>query len=260
MNAELNEWIMPKVCGRFIFDNIDSKPVEKAKNKILTLNFENTQSFHYSFFQSLHQFRKRLEKKDIALRSICLSKALERQLSDEGVLQMFNVEKDTEAPSAASPQRRLDVKFVSPFITATITTLQTQAGVPAQVGKPAVKSPHDPSVFDILGTIRLDGTSFSGSITLCFNEKTFLGICESLLGEKFTTITSDIEDAAGELLNIIYGIAKAELNDQAGYQIQRGLPQVIRGPQAKPPYPQGVIITLPVKTPHGDFPIEIQVD
>src|ERR1700744_6373713 len=104
----------------------------------------------------------------------------------------------------------LDVNFVKPFVDGTIHTLEVQCHVTAKVGKPYIKgkSGGEPPQIDIAGIIGITSPSFKGSISLCFPEKTFLGIMGKMLGETYTSITKDVEDGAGELTNIIFGAAK----------------------------------------------------
>ena len=70
-----------------------------------------------------------------------------------------------------------------------------------------------------------------------------------------------MEDGAGELLNIIFGQAKALLNDKKGFEIQKAIPTVMRGSQLQvTPMGRGTSVILPFETDSGSFHLEIAVD
>jgi chemotaxis protein CheX len=124
---------------------------------------------------------------------------------------------------------KIDINFIKPFIEATIETLKVQCSTTIKVGKPykRVADTELPNV-DIAGIIGVTSSSFSGSISLCFPSDTFLKIMGGMLGEEFEVIDKDLEDGAGELLNIIFGFAKRMLNDQ-GYDIEKAIPSIVTG-------------------------------
>ncbi|OFZ17744.1 MAG: hypothetical protein A2X94_15205 [Bdellovibrionales bacterium GWB1_55_8] len=151
----------------------------------------------------------------------------------------------------------MDVAFVNPFINATKMTLETQANTPVTIGKPFLKD-GDNLEFDIAGVISLTSSAFQGSIALCFPAAVFLAIYSSMLGEKHEEITKEIEDAAGEILNIIFGQAKAELNDKEGYAIQKAIPTIVRGKTLQVHHlSRSVAVVLPFETAAGRFNLEI---
>ncbi|OFZ54911.1 MAG: hypothetical protein A2428_11685 [Bdellovibrionales bacterium RIFOXYC1_FULL_54_43] len=154
----------------------------------------------------------------------------------------------------------MDVEFINPFIRATQVTLETQANTPVKIGKPYLKRDEKIS-FDIAGVISLTSNAFKGSIALCFPAKVFLAIYSNLLGEKHDVITKEIEDAAGEILNIIFGQAKAELNHKAGYQIQKAIPTIVRGTNLEVHHlTRNVAVILPFETDSGVFHLEISTE
>jgi chemotaxis protein CheX len=79
----------------------------------------------------------------------------------------------------------------------------------------------------------------------------------NMLSENYTEITSDLQDGAGELLNIIFGHAKRVLNTQ-GYEIQKAIPSIIRGQNLEAKHlTSNPVIVLPFLTDKGEFYIEI---
>jgi chemotaxis protein CheX len=100
--------------------------------------------------------------------------------------------------------------------------------VTATPGKPYLKGKVPTTGIDIAGIIGLTSARFQGSIALCFPEPTFLAVLSNMLGETYSQITPDLEDGAGELMNIIFGQAKVELNE-LGHTIEKAIPTVVRG-------------------------------
>jgi chemotaxis protein CheX len=82
-----------------------------------------------------------------------------------------------------------------------------------------------------------------------------------MVGEKHQKITPELEDAAGELLNMIFGQAKTVLNDQKGYTLDRALPTILSGEKLSLRH-QGhaTAIILPFESAVGSFHIEVFVE
>ena len=131
------------------------------------------------------------------------------------------------------PATKIDINFLKPFIHGTVETIKVQCSQEVVVAKPGrreelVELPR----IDIAGVIGISNSVFTGSIALCFPKDTFLSIMGGMLGEEFDEIGEDLEDGAGELLNIIFGYAKRELNS-SGYDLEKAIPTVIRGEDLK---------------------------
>lgn len=152
---------------------------------------------------------------------------------------------------------RLDAHFFKPFVDGTINTIKTMTSYEVSPLKPFIKGSREQPEFAIAGVIGLTSSAFNGSITLCFPKKVFLGIISRMLGEDFKEITEDMQDGAAELLNIIYGHAKAILNNQ-GYTIQKAIPTVIVGNALKTTHlGRNPTMVLAFETELGELHVEI---
>ncbi len=151
----------------------------------------------------------------------------------------------------------MDVNFFKPFVEGTLETLKKQCSVEAKPGKPFTKGNGPKLNIEITALIGLASSAFSGTIALCFTKEAFLSIMSNMLGETYTEITSDLQDGAAELLNIIFGHAKRVLNTQ-GYDIQKAIPSIIRGQNLESVHlTKAPIIVLPFTMAQGEFHIEI---
>lgn len=155
------------------------------------------------------------------------------------------------------PVPKLDLNFMNSFIYSTIETLKTQCNVELKALKPFLSTTRPNVKGDIIGLITIKSESFNGVIAISMPEQTFLFAMGKMVCDTFTEITDEVASGATELLNIIYGNAKQNLNSQ-GYKLQKVIPSVIRG--------RGVSLTnitssptliIPFETEAGVFHIEI---
>jgi chemotaxis protein CheX len=239
------------VSGSFIEINCASL-VSIPQGTIIELDFSQTKFIEKTLYPSMHRFKNQMQKNACQFVSYGFSNDLISQLQADGVINIFNIKKKEENKS------KVDVNFISPFIQSTINTLSVQANTIATCKSPQIKGSQEFQV-DIAGVISLVSDAFVGSISLCFPRATFLKICHNLFGEEHQHINSEIEDAAAELLNMIFGAAKAELNKKQNYQIKKALPTIISGNSLRLKQSMGPTIILPFDSDAGLFHLEIEV-
>lgn len=226
------------------------------------LDLKSTLQISKEFYQAMIQFKSLLKAGQKTAYSINVDKSLTAQLRADGMEQAFSpVESIDEALKKAGIVKKarnsINVEFINPFLSATIKTLEVQANTPVTPQKPYLKKDSNQNIA-IAGVISLVSDKFSGSVALCFPKDVFLKIYENMFGEKHESITKELEDAAGELLNIIYGQVKIELNSK-GYDFKKALPTVFTGEkinvsqQGKSP-----AVVIPFQINGGTFFIEIE--
>jgi chemotaxis protein CheX len=111
---------------------------------------------------------------------------------------------------------------------------------------------------DIAAILSLKSSRFSGSLGFSFPQATFLSLLERMLGERFTEINAEVADAAGELLNITYGIARPLVNN-AGHDFEMAIPVVIRGQKIALNHAEGHSVFLEASTDVGPFWVELHL-
>lgn len=194
-----------------------------------------------------------------------ISPKLIPQFRQDGLLGVFiPVESISEAKlrvSSMTEKKKVDVDLINAFLVAAQTVISSQSNTKLNPKKPRLRSKQEIMNSDIAGMLRLDCDHFKGSITLAFPSAVFLKVYENMVGEVHDKITEEVQDAAGELLNIIFGQAKTFLNDQKGYNLQKSLPSVLVGEELrlKQANTQPSLI-LPFETESGEFFIEIAID
>jgi len=121
----------------------------------------------------------------------------------------------------------MDVRFINPFLEATIEVLKTMAFVIPAPGKPFAHQKGEPAFGDVSGVIGLSGQA-KGSLALSFKESCILVIITNMLGETYKEINNDVADAVGEITNMISGVARKKL-EAGGLVVTAAIPSVIVG-------------------------------
>jgi chemotaxis protein CheX len=121
----------------------------------------------------------------------------------------------------------MNVEFINPFLEAAITVLKTMAFTTPKPGKPFLKRKDDPSRGDVSGVIGLTGP-VRGSIAVSFTKEAILHVVSNMFGEACKEIDGEVQDAVGELSNMICGDARRALEEK-GYQFEAAIPAVITG-------------------------------
>ena len=149
----------------------------------------------------------------------------------------------------------MDVKHINPFIKATLNVLTTMASTEANAGKPYLKKDHV-AKGDLSGLIGLTG-DVKGTISVSFAEKCILSIVSKMFGEEKKEVDEEIQDAVGEISNMISGQARQEL-EELGLTLKAAIPSVVMGKDhtimhitAHP------VMAIPFATDNGDFTIEV---
>ena len=149
----------------------------------------------------------------------------------------------------------MDVRFINPFLEATIDVLKTMAFVEPRPGKPYLKK-DDLAKGDVSGIIGFTGAA-TGSMALSFSEGCILKIVSNMLGEEIKEINGDIKDAVGEITNMVSGSARQKL-ESLGMSISAAIPTVIAGKGHSVSHiMSGPSIIIPFETDQGSFVVDI---
>ncbi len=120
----------------------------------------------------------------------------------------------------------MQAKFINPFIKATIHVLDAMAHLKATASKPYLKK-DDIATGDVSSVVGLTGDP-NGTLSLSFNETCILRLASGLFEEEITTMDRDVIEVAGELINMISGQARKEI-ESLGTILDGSIPSVISG-------------------------------
>lgn len=248
VEIEIKNWLLKQV-DIYIFDMKDVLQIDTEIVRIfcqLSLNLKKNNKYFMCLNPPI-TFRKTLKERGLE-QAFCPVSSL-----DEAY--------DKASVKTPKKQAKLDTEFLNPFIKGTVETFSTQLQQNLDPQKPFVKKgvgAIDSNV-DIAGVISLTCPSFTGSISICFSSDVFLKIYEIMVGEKHETINTEVQDAAGEILNIIYGQAKTELKNK-GYQLEKALPTVMVGQKLQLHHGANkTVLIIPFKSAMGDFHLEVML-
>ena len=116
-----------------------------------------------------------------------------------------------------------------------------------------------PLTESISGVIGLAGTH-KGVLAIHIPNKVAMAITGSFLGMEVDEINEDVEDAVGELANMLGGNVKAILSEK-GKDIDLSLPTTITGQQYDfQPTKDAERIIIPFKCDVGEFAIDLQLE
>lgn len=152
----------------------------------------------------------------------------------------------------------MDVSLINPFIDSTLHVLRTIAKTEAKPGKPFLKK-DQVATGDVSSVIGLTGEA-SGTISVSFTARCILSLVSKMFGEEMTELNEEIEDAVGEIANMISGQARQKLEGM-GKNLKAAIPTVIVGEKHKIiHFTKDPIIAVPFETDRGGFTIEICIE
>ncbi|MBW2091620.1 MAG: chemotaxis protein CheX [Deltaproteobacteria bacterium] len=152
----------------------------------------------------------------------------------------------------------MDVKYINPFLLATVNVLKTMAGVELTPGKPYLKK-DALAAGDVSGIIGITG-EITGSLSVSFPFSLIKKIMKNMLQEEITEITEDARDAVGEITNMICGNARRMLEENGINKLSAAIPTIIAGRNhtIKHAVP-GPIIVIPFKEKSGTAVVEVSI-
>jgi chemotaxis protein CheX len=120
----------------------------------------------------------------------------------------------------------MDPELARPFITATRDVLSAMADLEVVAGTPYVKK-NNMTCGLVSAMIGITGDR-QGAFCISFERNTAVHIVTQMLGEAIEDLMLDVQDAMGEITNMISGHARVGLVDM-GLKLQGSTPSVIMG-------------------------------
>jgi CheY-specific phosphatase CheX len=137
-------------------------------------------------------------------------------------------------------------------------TFSTQIGLNLTTGEPRLWREEQATDVAVIGKMDIDSPLFHGSIGIAFSAPVFLALYEKMFGESHSEISPELQDAAAEFMNIIYGTTKSELNQRPGYNLQPILPSVLCGEALQNRHaPPRSVVLIPFQSEVGPFHLEV---
>lgn len=173
------------------------------------------------------------------------------------ILYIFFLKRILAHTFLEEPFPAMDVNYINPFISASMSVFSTFAGLESHPGPPSV-SIRPLIDKEINGFIGLNGHGIRGYFIINFSAAFLNRILASIFDHAGST-TEELYDLAGELTNMITGSAKAELSKK-GFFFDVAVPVISR---TAPRIPQDMknhpVIVVPFETQAGKFYIEASI-
>ena len=149
----------------------------------------------------------------------------------------------------------MNVAYINPFIESTLRSLEMMAGIQAE--KAGLELKEDLiTTYDVSAIIGLTGET-SGSIIISMPEKLACKLASNMLMEEITSLNKNVEDAIGEIGNIVVGDARRSLM-QDGYALNISIPTVVIGAGHRISRPGNIpCIAIPFATEFGNFEVNV---
>jgi chemotaxis protein CheX len=152
----------------------------------------------------------------------------------------------------------MDTQLINPIVESTYHVLNTIADTDVRAGEPYQKEDHI-ARGDVTGVIGLTGEA-SGTISVSFTEKCILTVVSRMFGEEVSSLNREIQDAVGEIANMISGHSRQRL-ESMGKSLRAAIPTVIMGKDHSishiTTFP---VMAIPFSTDYGDFTVEICIE
>ncbi len=150
----------------------------------------------------------------------------------------------------------MDVKIINPFLNAAVNVLKVMAFTEARPGKPYLKNDRK-ARGDVTGITGISGDT-EGSLSITFSEGCIKGLMSKMFGDEIEGINEEVEDAVGEITNMICGDARRQLSENGGYKLSATIPSVISGKNHSVKHiSEGPFLAIPFETDGGPFTVEV---
>ncbi len=117
---------------------------------------------------------------------------------------------------------RLDTKFISPFLYGVKKVCRDMAGIDLLAQPPKSVRTHIP-IGDAASIMPMKTPELIGQLCISFTRHGLFEVAESLLGEAVSEINETALDVAGEITNMVTGVAKAKL-EASGFDFDMARP------------------------------------
>jgi len=153
----------------------------------------------------------------------------------------------------------MDVRYINPFVESLIDTLTMMASIEPKAHKPYIKEDSF-GTYDVTSSVNFSNDNTSGTVALSIDSNSALKIYALFAGEELAEFNNDVQDAIGEIVNMMAGGAKQKFSeDEIRFQIS--LPTVQLGKDSVIDHQEGCpIVVIPLDTDDINMCVEISMD
>jgi len=148
----------------------------------------------------------------------------------------------------------MEPMHAKPFIKATREVLMAMANFDVTAGTPYIKKDRL-ARGDVSAVIGITGEK-NGTFSISFDRQTAIHLVRQILGDAIEDILYDVQDAVGEIANMISGQARVGLAEM-GIKLQGSTPSVVMGDNHTIVHmTSSLAIAIPFTSDAGQFTLE----
>ena len=135
-------------------------------------------------------------------------------------------------------------QYIQPFIAVCTNVFKEFLSLDLEAKLPYFIEKDAPTEWDVSGVIGLTGEA-RGAVVISMKEDLALRLTSILTGTDHKSLDADVVDAVGEIINIIAGNAKQQLEED--FRLVISLPTIIKGKEHSVNWPEGLarVICIP---------------
>lgn len=246
----------------------DMRKWAKLEVHMHVMDFNNLKTAPEELFRAIQGFEVLLKLKNLNMLSINIDDAIANEIETLRLESTFGrtLELAKSDPTKAKPfseakhKKTLLKYLVNAAHEAVQITLQSTVAVDENYLSKADAMPlHE---IDIVSLVPVNNDFMKGEFRLCSSTRVLERFAHAMLGKETVVDAELIESMAQELLNMIYGHAKSNLNDKEAFRLPSAIPRILRKKdfdRIKRSGPAKLTI-MPMVTPMGSFYIEVDLD
>ena len=143
-------------------------------------------------------------------------------------------------------------QYIQPFINVCKNVYKEFVNLELDAKMPYFMEKDSVTEWDVSGVIGLTGEA-RGAVVISMKQELAIKLTSILTGKQHSTLDADVVDAVGEIINIIAGNAKQELEE--AFRLVISLPTIVKGREHSINWPEGQarVICIPFTiTESGD--------
>lgn len=235
-----------------------------ADVELHVLDFKSAIQLPPSFYPAVHTFYEQLKAKKINLISVNMNDTLHKEVKRLKLEGSFNRILNFPGDLYKKRQmtdleiRRLLFKYLAQGAFAAVeVALQSTVSCDENYSAKAEEVPLEQ--FDLISVVNVDNEMLRAEFRLCCSLQVIEKLARAMLGPQNEIDREMMESMALELLNIIYGYAKSNLNDKESFRLPSAIPRLLRKNDiARIKRSKSSDLTImPMVTPMGSFYVEV---
>ena len=142
-------------------------------------------------------------------------------------------------------------QYIQPFITVCKSVFKDFLRLELEAKLPYFMEKEATTEWDVSGVIGLTGEA-RGAVVISMKKELAQKLTANLTGSAHNELDADVVDAVGEIINIIAGNAKQQLEE--AFRLVISLPTIVKGKEHSIAWPEGQarVICIPFSTVAGD--------